>query len=175
MPITVGYILVWNANIEFVSLTTVSTSVASTLSAADLASSVASAAVGDGGDASSADVIISQVSTIESSIPSGLSVDQLQAALTSVVCAGNSDCAVSTARRRLLGGTSSVHVRQGRLLQTTASFTVTQSFNASSDVSLAAPTVDAAAVARHPRAHLTGADHRPLPPAAAPGRASLVG
>jgi len=88
-------------------------------------------------------VTISHVSTIESSIPSGVSVDQLKAAITSAVCGGNMDCQLSAARRRALGGMMS----HGRLLETTASFTVTQTFNASSEVSLAAPTVDTAAVA----------------------------
>jgi len=112
----------------------------------ELATAVAGAATGNGGDPSAAEVTITHVSTIESSMPSGVSIDQLRVAIAGVVCAGKSeDCEVIASRRRALSG---------RFLQTTTSsspnrtsFTVTQSYNASTDASLAAPSINTAAVA----------------------------
>jgi len=71
-----------------------------------------------------------------------VSVDAFTAALQSVLCAGEQNCgvvAVGKGRRLLL--------KRSRLLESTTSFIVTRTLDSTSDASLAAPTVDTAAVA----------------------------
>lgn len=141
------------ASFTTTSVVAVTPAIAETLSAADLASSAAAAAASSSTDAESAvEVVITQTSRVESTLPASVTAAQVQAAIRSNICAAEATCdvaAADTSRRRVLSGAAlSRTALSGRSLDdASASFTVTRTLNASSEVSLAAPTVDTAAVA----------------------------
>ena len=114
------------------------------MDASTLASAVSSTAAS--GDDSEVEVTITKTSSVSSTIPSGVTVEQMRAALSSNICGDDAGCnvAAEASRRALRALFTPSH---GRGLQTSASFTVTQDVDASSSASLAAPTVDSSALA----------------------------
>ena len=111
-------------------------------SAIELVTAVESAAVDSAADTTTQSVQVSLllVSQIAVSVPASSTVEDTRAALADELCAGVADCTVTVASARRA---RQLHAR----LLTSTGFTVTLPVNGSSSAAVAAPTVDATALA----------------------------